>query len=314
MHTQFKSFRWFAAMALVITTQSCLLSEDTITPTTDPLSSSSANHQSVSSAALVPNQNFLITGTVLEAGTTTPVSNLNIIVAIWERNDLDNVKLQKSTVSCMPVEPQGNVNLAKNSVACITPPKIIGTFVTDKSGAFSATVPNDGIYDLTIDQMIDDIYYGYQGTIQVTNGKSDPLTIEIVPSGLLTPICYELWAPVCGSDGVTYSNDCYASQAGITSFTQGSCSNPNPTCETVNCEQGFHCAEVMEGCLALTPECLNPRVQCIPDSVPIEPPVDTTWACNMMYAPGCGVDGVTYGNSCMARGAEIAYEGECPYH
>jgi Kazal-type serine protease inhibitor domain len=35
--------------------------------------------------------------------------------------------------------------------------------------------------------------------------------------------CLDVYQPVCGCDGVTYSNGCYASVAGIKSYTQGEC-------------------------------------------------------------------------------------------
>lgn len=35
--------------------------------------------------------------------------------------------------------------------------------------------------------------------------------------------CYEIYAPVCGCNGITYPNDCYAISYGITQFTSGEC-------------------------------------------------------------------------------------------
>jgi len=36
-------------------------------------------------------------------------------------------------------------------------------------------------------------------------------------------MCYEIYAPVCGCDGITYPNDCYAGRLGVISYVDGEC-------------------------------------------------------------------------------------------
>ncbi len=67
-------------------------------------------------------------------------------------------------------------------------------------------------------------------TIRV--GLAPPPCID---STLINPNagCFLVYAPVCGCNGVTYDNDCFARKNGVTHFTQGACQSSG------NCQASF---------------------------------------------------------------------------
>ncbi|MGD9224272.1 MAG: Kazal-type serine protease inhibitor domain-containing protein [Desulfobacteraceae bacterium] len=110
-------------------------------------------------------------------------------------------------------------------------------------------------------------------------------------------VCTDIYDPVCGVDGITYSNSCYALRSCVEIDYTGECSISTTSCTDVD-EDGYS----PEGgdCGA---------VDCNDSDSEVNPGM----ACIEIYDPVCGVDGITYANSCFARQncVEIDYTGEC---
>jgi hypothetical protein len=162
---------------------------------------------------------------------------------------------------------------------------------------------------------------------------------QVCREGVCVPdegcVCPDIFAPVCGTDGVTYGNGCQARCAGVRVAYEGECradcpdpNDPNvryvsqdpAECARVRfvCDEGQEMFSNACGCgcigVAVEPACGPdrpcPRGQACREGVCVP---DGECVCPAIYAPVCGVDGVTYDNPCSARcvGVAIAYEGEC---
>ena len=105
--------------------------------------------------------------------------------------------------------------------------------------------------------------------------------------------CPRVADPVCGCDGVTYSNECVADEVGVSVLHRGEC-EPQHCWSHDMCQPDQYC--FLDGCLAETGVCV-PRPEFCPD----------------VWDPVCGCDGVTYPNECHAAraGMSIDYLGMC---
>jgi uncharacterized protein DUF6748/Kazal-type serine protease inhibitor-like protein len=129
-------------------------------------------------------------------------------------------------------------------------------------------------------------------------GRSDAPGQCAVPPEL----CIEIFAPVCGCDGQTYPNSCFAQAAGVSVDFEGECAPEPRVCGTIaglGCEAGEFCDFGVGQC-----RIADAAGEC----------ADVPEICPFIFNPVCGCDGQTYSNSCIAHsaGVSIDHTGSCP--
>lgn len=126
-------------------------------------------------------------------------------------------------------------------------------------------------------------------------------------TGVCTPkpqVCNDISAPVCACDGQTYANECEAAAKGSSVLHTGACEEPS---------SGNSCGGLKPATCAKSEYCNYPIATKCGSGDQTGTCTKIPGACDLVYDPACGCDGVTYSNACAAaaKGVSVLHTGTC---
>jgi hypothetical protein len=124
-------------------------------------------------------------------------------------------------------------------------------------------------------------------------GAADQMgTCEPMPQA-----CIEIFSPVCGCDGQTYDNFCFAAGAGTSVASDGPCGGQGED-EVCGGFLGLQCAD---GLFCSYDESAICGADDQSGTCQVKPEL-----CIQVFDPVCGCDGQEYSNECMANAAGVS--------